>query len=834
MTVPETFKSAGKKTGLETWRIEKLQPVPTDPSTEGKFHTGDSYIVLHTYENERKGLEYNVHFWLGAETSQDEAGAAALMTVELDQHLGDKPVQFREVQGSESPQFLKLYKNGVQYLQGGVESGFKKKIRPIAGARAVAREAVVSATARCKLSSVREAAFLYSKPAWVVRGEYTKRLLHVKGRRNVRVSEVPIAAESLNSGDVFILDNGLSIYQWNGKDASRFEKAKALDISLAIKDEMRGAKAKLFPLEEKDVASEDAVSFYKALGAEPGVAIKSAQEAGADDEHETGAVAPKLYKVSDATGSLTVTEETKRPLDKAMLETEESFILIAGNCLYCWIGKQASAEERRAGIPTSMEFIKSHGLPASTAVQVVKEGTEPPVFRAHFHHWTKPFVPKIGGAAPSVSSSNEALKIRTSSLTRRLSIDPTQMVDDGSGKLTIWRIEEMEKVPVAPEQYGHFFAGDSYIVLYVYMKEGREQSIVYFWQGRDSSQDEKAASAMLSTSVQAKESTPVQVRVTQGKEPSHFLQLFKGRMVIHTGGKASGFNNKGDVDTYDVDGVYLFHIRGTTTFNTRAVQVRSFSRQMQGGTLGAVQVEEAASALNSGDCFVLVTPEKAFIWQGRHSSPTERRHCDTMIAELAPASLAKVTIIEGEESAHLKEFWTALGGEQPYAEFAEDSLVAEAPRLFQITNKYDGPGGLFCDEIFDITQVHAGSEPMMFTCNFIAWNFSQASSFIDPYQAKLDKMAAAEKEAESEAEVMDRVRRSSSVGGPPPPVFSANAVLPYEQLKELKDGIGIDLGNKQNHLSDEEFTMVFKMSRDEFANLKVWKAADLKKKVGLF
>ncbi|KAK3260030.1 hypothetical protein CYMTET_30995, partial [Cymbomonas tetramitiformis] len=487
MTVPETFKSAGKKTGLETWRIEKLQPVPTDPSTEGKFHTGDSYIVLHTYENERKGLEYNVHFWLGAETSQDEAGAAALMTVELDQHLGDKPVQFREVQGSESPQFLKLYKNGVQYLQGGVESGFKK----------------------------------------VVRGEYTKRLLHVKGRRNVRVSEVPIAAESLNSGDVFILDNGLSIYQWNGKDASRFEKAKALDISLAIKDEMRGAKAKLFPLEEKDVASEDAVSFYKALGAEPGVAIKSAQEAGADDEHETGAVAPKLYKVSDATGSLTVTEETKRPLDKAMLETEESFILIAGNCLYCWIGKQASAEERRAGIPTSMEFIKSHGLPASTAVQVVKEGTEPPVFRAHFHHWTKPFVPKIGGAAPSVSSSNEALKIRTSSLTRRLSIDPTQMVDDGSGKLTIWRIEEMEKVPVAPEQYGHFFAGDSYIVLYVYMKEGREQSIVYFWQGRDSSQDEKAASAMLSTSVQAKESTPVQVRVTQGKEPSHFLQLFK-------------------------------------------------------------------------------------------------------------------------------------------------------------------------------------------------------------------------------------------------------------------------------------------------------------------
>lgn len=33
---------------------------------------------------------------------------------------------------------------------------------------------------------------------------------------------------------------------------------------------------------------------------------------------------------------------------------------------------------------------------------------------------------------------------------------------------------------------------------------------------------------------------PVQVRVVQGKEPAHFRQLFKGTMIIHAGGKASG------------------------------------------------------------------------------------------------------------------------------------------------------------------------------------------------------------------------------------------------------------------------------------------------------
>jgi hypothetical protein len=38
--------------------------------------------------------------------------------------------------------------------------------------------------------------------------------------------------------------------------------------------------------------------------------------------------------------------------------------------------------------------------------------------------------------------------------------------------------------------------------------------------------------------------SPVQVRVTQGKEPAFFRELFNGRMVVHTGGVASGWKNK--------------------------------------------------------------------------------------------------------------------------------------------------------------------------------------------------------------------------------------------------------------------------------------------------
>lgn len=47
-------------------------------------------------------------------------------------------------------------------------------------------------------------------------------------------------------------------------------------------------------------------------------------------------------------------------------------------------------------------------------------------------------------------------------------------------------------------------------------------------------QDEKAAAALHTVALDDKYGgAPVQVRVVQYKEPQHFLQIFKGKMVIH-------------------------------------------------------------------------------------------------------------------------------------------------------------------------------------------------------------------------------------------------------------------------------------------------------------
>lgn len=92
-----------------------------------------------------------------------------------------------------------------RYLAGGVESGFKQ----------------------------------------VKRDEYEPRLLHVKGRRNTRVQQTKLAWASMNRGDVFILDQGLTIWVWVGSKADRLERIKGLDVARRIRDEERGGRAKL-------------------------------------------------------------------------------------------------------------------------------------------------------------------------------------------------------------------------------------------------------------------------------------------------------------------------------------------------------------------------------------------------------------------------------------------------------------------------------------------------------------------------------------------------------------------------------------------------------------
>ena len=83
--------------------------------------------------------------------------------------------------------------------------------------------------------------------------------------------------------------------------------------------------------------------------------------------------------------------------------------------------------------------------------------------------------------------------------------------------------------------YGQFYSGDSYIINYTFedTKRGNKfTQYLYFWLGLSSTSDEKGAAALLVKAMDDEsQGAAIQVRVVQGKEPSHFKQLFNSKSL---------------------------------------------------------------------------------------------------------------------------------------------------------------------------------------------------------------------------------------------------------------------------------------------------------------
>ncbi|XP_068458880.1 scinderin like b isoform X2 [Clinocottus analis] len=639
MVSHKEFVGAGKQPGLQVWRIENLDLKPVPKALHGSFFTGDAYLMLFT----TSAPSYNIHMWLGDACSQDESGAAAIFSTQLDDFLGGGPVQYRELQNSESNTFLGYFKSGIKYQKGGVASGFQHV---------------------------------------VTNDMNVKRLLHLKGRRAIRATEVEMSWASFNKGDCFIVDLGEHIYQWCGSECNRFERLKASEVGIDIRDNERNGRAKLHMVEE----GEEPAEIIKALGPKPTIAPSTADDEKVDTSNRKKGA---LYMISDASGSMKVSSVApSSPFKQVMLSPEECYILDNGvdKNIFVWKGPKANMAERRAAMSAGQQFIKDKGYSNKTQIQVLPAGAETTLFKQFFSDWrdkdettgpTKAYT--IGRIAKVDQVPFDATTLHSN----KAMAAQHGMVDDGKGKVQIWRVEG-ERVPVDPSAYGHFYGGDCYLILYSYRLGGREQHIIYTWQGLKCTQDELAASAFLTVKLDdSMGGSPVQVRVTQGQEPAHLMSLFQGKpMIIHSGGtsRKGGQSQSGSSR--------LFHIRQSSSRATRAVEV-----------------EVCASSLNTNDVFVLKTPNALYVWRGVGASDEEMEAAKHVVGFLGGSA---THVSEGSEPG---DFWAALGGKKDYQTSKSLQNMVKAPRLFGCSNK---TGKLSVEEVpGDFTQADLATDDVM-------------------------------------------------------------------------------------------------------------------------
>uniref|UniRef100_A0A3B3ZMK1 HP domain-containing protein n=1 Tax=Periophthalmus magnuspinnatus TaxID=409849 RepID=A0A3B3ZMK1_9GOBI len=728
----DVFRNVSQKPGLQIWTINNMEMVPVPPQAHGNFFEGDCYIVLNISKGQ--GQNSDIHYWIGNSSSQDEQGAAAIYVTQLDEHLGGSPVQHREVQRYESARFKSYFKNGL-YKKGGVASGFNH-VEP--------------------------------------NSYNVLRLLHVKGKKH----QVEVSWNSFNNGDIFLLDMGKAIVQWNGPKSNRGEKLKAVLLAQDIRDRERGGRAQIGVVEGGD-------------------------EAGS----------PELMKIMTS-----VLGQRKGGLKSAIPDdqpdhAQKSFVRLYG-------------------------YIKTKNYPPSTSLEVMNEGGETAMFKHLFKSWKDKGQTQGLGTTHTVGKIKvEQVKFDVMQLHARPDLAAQQrMVDDASGEVKIWRIEDLELAEVDPSTYGQFYGGDCYLVLYTYMRANKPQYILYMWQGRHATKDEITASAYQAVNIDNKyNGAPVQVRVTMGKEPRHFLAIFKGKLIIFEGGTGRAGVTKPE------PGPRLFQVKGTNEFNTKATEVQA-----------------KASSLNSNDVFLLKTERACYLWYGKGCNGDERE-MGKAVADVLSRQDKRVAM-EGQEPA---EFWVALGGKTPYA---NDKLQTQepqhSPRLFECSNQ---TGRFMITEVDDFTQCDLDETDVML---LDTWEeiFLWIGNLAYEYETKEAWNSAREylrthpagRDPDTPICFVKQGREPLTFTGWfnawDPQMWSQGGST-YEQMKnKFSDEtsvsqIALDLSitnlNKGpseggyrapggEYLSDADFESVLGTTRADFQRLPKWRQNDMKKKAGLF
>ncbi|EFJ40169.1 actin-binding protein gelsolin [Volvox carteri f. nagariensis] len=743
---------------------------------ESRLLEGDCYLVLDTFMADGR-IRHHIHFWLGKDTSADEAGSVAIFAAQLDESLGGGPIQFRQPQGSESTEFLRLFPR-LKYMAGGYASGFRDAAKGPRGAPGPVRlYQIKSASKTC-----------------------------------VQVFEVPCCLASLNHGDCFLLEDvgARLLWVWHGSAANIREKTRAIEAGNAFKE---GTGIRLSVLDDGDDVSNEAVAFFSRLGCPQPPKPGEIREPEGDKVRPAAMQPPQLFKVvNGGNGFLHLCTKEGAPLSASLLDPRGQFVLLAAGCIWVWTGAECGADGKEKPIPplqVGSSFAASQGLPA--VIKAVKARFEPGLFTTYFSDWGAdgrttgtPGKDSFGNVIPGPGKGTddqpynaEEAAAAMVAMVAAADAAATPVSDQAaaleaaygsftSSKIQVWAMIAASSLELPRQEMGQFYDGASYVVLHSYSTSRDPSDLryaVYVWQGRHCGNLEQGAAALMAADLHKSRYSGrcTLVRVEQGLEPGHFVRLFKGTMVVRRGPRPAH-----QAPGRSPPGVHLYQVKGEAVALAHAVEVAA-----------------SASSLCGNDCFVLerasevgaTTTEPVLLWQGAASTEVERQVAAAVAEVLASAPSGVQSVEEGREP---ESFWAALGGKADYGApsagapgaraglkvqllttFSQDCLNnddvmlldtgselyvwygssckhTERPRGRDVAQRYLAACGR--SGAASLVEVESGQEPPFFTCHFVGWDKEAVTTIPDVYADKLRAMAlekaakdAAAQEAKEEA-----------------------------------------------------------------------------------
>uniref|UniRef100_A0A673N1P3 Supervillin-like n=1 Tax=Sinocyclocheilus rhinocerous TaxID=307959 RepID=A0A673N1P3_9TELE len=556
-------------------------------------------------------------------------------------------------------------------------------------------------------------------------------LIQVKGRRHVQTRLVEPRASSLNSGDCFLLITSHYCFIWIGEFANVIEKAKAAELATFIQTKHDlGCRASYVQTIEEgaNTHTRAAKEFWKILGGQA-----SYQAAGTPEEdefYESAVVETNcIYRLIE--DKLVPEDDYWGRVPRcSMLNPKEVLVFDFGSEVYVWHGKEVTLAQRKVAFQLAKHLWngtfdytncdinpldpgecnaviprKGQGRPDWAVFGRLTQHNETILFKEKFLDWSdsKKSTKKNGdshaeenklrgGECRPYDASLMLTTVQTPVKTVLDGVDVGRgygLVEGDEGRnfeistlsVDVWHILEFDYSRLPKQSIGQFHEGDTYVVKWKYMIStagelyvgGKEKCCYFFWQGRNSTVNEKGTSALMT--IELDEERGAQVQVQQGKEPPCFLQCFNGGMIVHAGKREEEEENA-------QNDWHLYCVRG--------------EKPLEGHLL---EVVCHCSSLRSRTSMILLNIPKAsmYLWHGCKAQMHTRdvgRTAANKIKEQCPLeaglhSSSKVSIQECDEGAEPHGFWEALGRRDRKA---YDCMLQDpgnfnfTPQLFQLSS----------------------------------------------------------------------------------------------------------------------------------------------------